>query len=171
MDTMVGGTWGRGVVVAAAVGLLAACAARGPGGAPPSEAADAVYVNGKVATVDAGSSVAQAFAVRGGRFAAVGTTERIMAYAGPATQVIDLRGRTVVPGLADSHLHAVGGGPGIDLSAARSMAELSATVAEAARGPSRDRCWFPTAIGTRRSSRNSGCPPRMSWKRLRLACR
>ncbi|MDH2237522.1 amidohydrolase [Pigmentiphaga sp. GD03639] len=134
MEAMVGGTWGRGVVVAAAVGLLAACAARGPGGAAPAEAADAVFVNGKVATVDAGSSIVQAFAVRQGRFVAVGANERIMAYAGPATQVIDLRGRTVVPGLADSHLHAVGGGPGIDLSATRSIAELCAKVAEAAKG-------------------------------------
>jgi len=133
MDAMVGRAWVRGLVVAGAAASMAACAGGNPGGGAAPEIADAIFVNGKVVTVDPRSSVAQAFAVRGGRFVAVGTNERVKASAGPTTQVVDLHGRTVIPGLADSHLHAVGGGPGIDLSATRSLAELFAKVAEAAK--------------------------------------
>ncbi|MDX3907167.1 MAG: amidohydrolase [Pigmentiphaga sp.] len=132
------GAWVRAMGAVGAAVLLAGCAARGPAGPEPLQGgvADAVFVNGKVVTVDGKSSIAQAFAVRGGKFVDVGTSQRIMAYAGPATQVVDLQGRTVIPGLADSHLHAVGGGPGIDLSATRSLADLFAKVREAAKNAS-----------------------------------
>ena len=63
-------------------------------------------VNGKIVTVDAQSSVRSALAIRGGRIAALGTDADIRRLAGPATRVIDLQGRTVIPGLIDSHMHA-----------------------------------------------------------------
>ena len=85
---------------------------------------DAIYVNGHVLTVDARSSTAEAFAVRGNQFTAVGRTAGIRKLAGPATQIVDLKGRTVIPGFEDSHLHSVGGGPGVDLSAARTLADI-----------------------------------------------
>ena len=85
---------------------------------------DAIYVNGHVLTVDARSSTAEAFAVRGNKFTAVGRNAGIRKLAGPATQIVDLKGRTIIPGFEDSHLHSVGGGPGIDLSAARSLADI-----------------------------------------------
>ena len=55
-----------------------------------------------------------------GRISAVGSSSAILAAAGPATRRIDLKGATVIPGLMDNHLHSAGGGPGVDLSRARS---------------------------------------------------
>lgn len=72
-----------------------------------AQSADVVLLNGKVLTVDSQSSVREAIAVRGGRIAAVGTTSDIRRFAGPETRVVDLQGRTVIPGLIDSHLHAI----------------------------------------------------------------
>jgi predicted amidohydrolase YtcJ len=95
--------------------------------------ADAVFTNGKIVTVDERSSIAQAFAIKDGRYIYVGTTSQAMAYAGPSTRLVDLKGRTTIPGLADSHLHTAGGGAGIDLSKTRSLAEVFARLAEAAR--------------------------------------
>lgn len=72
-----------------------------------SDAANIVYTNAKVVTVDDRFSVAEAFAVTGGRFSAVGTNSAIDALIGPNTKVIDLAGRVVLPGFIDSHPHAV----------------------------------------------------------------
>jgi predicted amidohydrolase YtcJ len=68
-------------------------------------AADAIFINGKVITVDAALSIRQAFAIHADRFIAVGTNEQVRALAGRSTRVVDLRGRTVIPGLADNHNH------------------------------------------------------------------
>jgi hypothetical protein len=94
-------------------------------GPPP----DSIYVNGKFVTADRAFSYAEAVAIGGGTFTAVGTTAAIRRLAGPNTNVVDLQGRTVVPGLADSHLHNAGGGPGVDLSRVRTMDELLAAIA------------------------------------------
>lgn len=67
---------------------------------------DVIYHGGKVLTVDSAFSIREAFAVRGGRIVAVGSNREIRALAGPATRVSDLRGRMVLPGLIDSHVHA-----------------------------------------------------------------
>jgi predicted amidohydrolase YtcJ len=72
-----------------------------------AQAPDVVLVNGKVVTVDAASALHQGIAVRGGRITALGSTGEIRRLAGTGTRVIDLQGRTVIPGLIDSHLHAV----------------------------------------------------------------
>jgi hypothetical protein len=97
---------------------------------PPPPPADLVVLNGKVLTVDERFSSAQAFAVRGGRFAAVGDNSSIRGHVGPSTRVIDAGGRAVAPGFADGHLHSAGGGPGVDLSRVRTLEELLARVAE-----------------------------------------
>jgi predicted amidohydrolase YtcJ len=68
---------------------------------------DAVLINGKILTGDAGFSTQQALAVRDGKIAAVGTTAQIRKLAGTKTKVIDMDGRTVIPGLIDSHMHAI----------------------------------------------------------------
>ena len=86
--------------------------------------ADSVWVNGKIVTVDASFSIAQAMAARDGRFVAVGTNAEIRKWTGKATRVTDLHGKTVIPGFEDSHLHGAGGGAGVDLSNTRSLADL-----------------------------------------------
>lgn len=67
--------------------------------------ADVVLTGGKIITVDAQFSIAQAVAIRGDRIIAVGTNQEITRLAGPNTRRIDLRGRAVVPGLIDNHAH------------------------------------------------------------------
>ena len=94
--------------------------------APPPP--DTILVNGHVITVDARFSIAQAIAIADGRFTAVGSDAAIRTLAGPATKTIDLHGQTVIPGLADGHLHDAGGGPGVDLSRARSIADVLAAI-------------------------------------------
>ncbi len=106
----------------------AALAAHAFAQAPPP--ADTILVNGHIITVDTGFTTAEAAAIGAGRFTAVGTTAAIRKLAGPSTTVIDLRGRTVIPGLADGHLHDAGGGPGVDLSRARSIADIVAAIAD-----------------------------------------
>ena len=66
---------------------------------------DHILVNGKVFTVDGRFSSAQAIAVFGERFAAVGSNETIRKLAGKNTKVIDLKGKSVIPGLIDNHVH------------------------------------------------------------------
>jgi predicted amidohydrolase YtcJ len=66
-----------------------------------------VLLNGKILTVDSRSSTAQALAIRSGRIVAVGTSADLRKMAGTQAHVIDLEGRTVIPGLIDSHMHAI----------------------------------------------------------------
>jgi hypothetical protein len=72
-----------------------------------SQSADTILINGKILTVDSQSSVREAIAIRGERILAVGSTADIRKLAGPATRSIDLQGRAVIPGMIDSHLHAI----------------------------------------------------------------
>ena len=92
---------------------------------PRAPAPDLVLFNGKVITVDRSFSVHEAVAIIGDRIMAVGTEEQMRAVAGPSTRLIDLKGRAVIPGLMDNHLHGAGGGPGVDLSRARTMADVT----------------------------------------------
>ncbi len=71
--------------------------------------ADILIHNAKVATNGVPSFV-EAIAISGGKVAATGSADEIMRLRGPATQVIDANGRTVIPGLNDSHLHVIRGG-------------------------------------------------------------
>ena len=114
--------------LAAALFGLGACATA----AEPPASADAVFINGKVFTAAPSGEVAQAFAVRGDRFVAVGSNAEIRRLAGPATHIVDLGGRFVSPGLADGHFHSEGGGADVDLSQAENMAQLLATIGAAA---------------------------------------
>ncbi len=108
--------------------LTLACGACGA--APEyADAPDTILHNANVITVDADFSSADAVAIADGRFVAVGSNDVVRALAGPDTRMIDLQGRTVVPGLADGHLHNGGGGPGVDLSRARSLADVKAAIA------------------------------------------
>jgi predicted amidohydrolase YtcJ len=89
------------LIGASLVGAL--CAARGASAQPP----DLVLLDGKIVTVDAQSSIREALAIRDGKILALGSSAEMRRLAGPATRVVDLGGRTVIPGLIDSHLHAI----------------------------------------------------------------
>lgn len=67
--------------------------------------ADMILINGKVLTVDDQFSIVEAVAVAGGVFTAVGSNLEINHLAGPETQLIDLQGKTVIPGFIDGHAH------------------------------------------------------------------
>jgi predicted amidohydrolase YtcJ len=69
-----------------------------------------VLTGGAVYTLDAARSWAQAVAVCGGRIVAVGTDADMRPYVGPGTEVVSLRGRMLLPGFQDAHVHASGGG-------------------------------------------------------------
>jgi predicted amidohydrolase YtcJ len=100
-------------------------------------AADLVLKNGKIITVDAAFTIAQAVAIAGDRIVAVGPDTAMTSQIGPATQVIDLAGKTVIPGIIDGHAH-------MDrealrevfpaLGRVRSIRDIQDRVAELARG-------------------------------------
>jgi predicted amidohydrolase YtcJ len=70
-------------------------------------AADLIITNGKIATMVKEGSFAQAVAMKDGKIEAVGSNAQILKLKSPTTQVIDAGGRTVIPGLNDSHLHVI----------------------------------------------------------------
>ena len=94
-------TVGIGVLLAASVAIKTT---ERPAAQPVSPA-DLVLLNGKILTVDTRDSIAQAVAIAGGKIVAVGSNDDVRARIGSNTQVMDLRGRTVTPGLIDTHVH------------------------------------------------------------------
>ena len=76
-------------------------------GAALAQAPDTVLLNGNIISADERGTAHQALAIRDGRIAATGSTAAIKRLAGKQTRVIDLAGRTVIPGLIDSHIHAI----------------------------------------------------------------
>ncbi len=109
-----------------------------PTGAAPGReagAADTVLVNGRILRFDA--TPAEALAVRDGRILAVGTGSQVRRYQGPRSRVIDLAGKTVIPGLIDSHIHAIRAGltygTEVDWIGMRSLPAALARLREAAR--------------------------------------
>jgi predicted amidohydrolase YtcJ len=74
-------------------------------GFSPAVTPDLILINGKIITVDQKSTIAQAVAIKDGKITAVGTSDDIKKLAGSQTKMIDLKGKTAVPGLYDAHLH------------------------------------------------------------------
>src|SRR5205823_1865415 len=90
-------------------------------------AADLVLLNGKIWTVDPKQPEAPALAVWHGRILKVGPDADVKPLIGPATKVIDLKGRRVAPGFYDSHVHWLGGGASlaeVDLKLVKDEAEF-----------------------------------------------
>jgi predicted amidohydrolase YtcJ len=71
---------------------------------------DLILHRGLVTTLDRSNPAANAVAISGGKFLAVGRDDEVMRLAGPQTEIIDLQGRRVLPGLVDNHLHIIRGG-------------------------------------------------------------
>ena len=111
---------------------------------------DIVLVDGKIVTIDERFSQAEALAIRGGRISNVGTTSETRKLAGHGTRVIDLGGHIVIPGLIDSHMHAIGAGwsfaTEVNWVGARSLAEALGRMGEAA-GKRRPGSWLIVAGG------------------------
>ena len=100
--------------------------------APPAPlAASTLVVHAKIYTVNAQQPWADALAIRDGKIVAVGTEKEIDAYRGPGTAVIDAKGRLVLPGIVDTHVHFMGGAIGlplIHLDDATTVAEIQTRV-------------------------------------------
>jgi predicted amidohydrolase YtcJ len=75
-----------------------------------NESADLIIINGHVATQDKSRSFVSAIAIKNGFFIATGTDKEILDYKNDKTKVIDVGGRTIIPGLNDSHLHIIRAG-------------------------------------------------------------
>jgi len=153
----------RASFVAAAFACSVACGgASAPAPAATSApVADLVIVNGKVHTMDAATTIAQAVAVSGTTILKVGTTAEITALAGPTTRVIDAHGHTVTPGFNDSHVHFVSGGLSlgdVDLAGLTTLPQVQDAIRAFAAGKPADawikgRGWlyapFPNASPTK----------------------
>ncbi|HLG58449.1 MAG TPA: amidohydrolase [Vicinamibacterales bacterium] len=98
------------VALLGAVSLVTAQPASAQGSGATGSAPDIIFSNGKIITVDERFSIAQALAVRGDRIVAVGSDAEVGRLATPATRRIDLRGRAVIPGLIDNHMHLLRAG-------------------------------------------------------------
>ena len=101
--------------------------------------ADLALINGKIVTMDKSHTIAQAVATKWGRILAVGTDEDIKQHIGAETHIIDLLGRTVIPGMIDTHCHMIATGisntTDVDLgeeAGVRSIADLKKRIAEKA---------------------------------------
>jgi len=90
--------------------LLSACVLLFSSHASLAQPADTILLNGKILTLDQHSSIAQALSIRGERIVEVGASSEVLQQRGERTRIIDLGGRTVIPGLIDSHIHAIRAG-------------------------------------------------------------
>ncbi|MUL43719.1 amidohydrolase [Streptomonospora sp. PA3] len=132
----------QGAGAGMALGALggASAAAAHPGRAGGRGKADLLLHNGRVVTMDGGFAPAEAVAVKDGVVQAVGSDSQLRRFTNARTEVVNLRGRTVIPGVNDAHFHPMGLGTNqppltLDLSrdAVSSIAEIRDLVAEAAR--------------------------------------
>ena len=98
--------------VAAGLACIAGDAAHA---STPAETADLILHNGRIATMDPRHSFVAAVAVKGGKLLAVGSDGEVLKLRGATTRVIDVGGRTVIPGLNDTHLHLIRGGLNFNL--------------------------------------------------------
>jgi predicted amidohydrolase YtcJ len=96
----------QGMAGSAVAASLTGCAI----GAGEGGEADLILRNGKVHTLDGRNRVVASVAVRAGKVLAVGSDHETALHQGPRTKVVDLGGRTAIPGLNDSHMHLINGG-------------------------------------------------------------
>jgi predicted amidohydrolase YtcJ len=81
-----------------------------PAAAACDDMAETLLLHGNVLTVDRSDSTAQAIAIQRNRIVAVGSDRELERYQCPGARIVDLEGRTVIPGLTDAHIHAIRGG-------------------------------------------------------------
>ncbi|NIP57287.1 MAG: amidohydrolase family protein, partial [Gemmatimonadetes bacterium] len=130
-------------------GVVSACTSPGPG------QADRVFVNARVLTMDAARPRASAVAVRGEEVVAVGDDADVARWVGAGTRIVDLEGRTVIPGINETHIHVRDLGfernTAVNLTPARNVGEIQEMLAgrlEQLRTEDRLCCWsYPTTGG------------------------
>jgi predicted amidohydrolase YtcJ len=119
------------IKICIAVSLSLIIAAHPAVGQQKASEADVVYRNGFVYTVDSVLSHAEAFAVRDGKFIAVGSNDDMKAFTGKDTKTVNLKGKMVMPGLIDAHIHALRGALtslGLAFPVSSSVDEIKAAV-------------------------------------------
>ncbi len=123
----------------------------------PAGRAETMYYNGKIITMWPERPIAEAVTMAGGRFLAVGTTQQVGRTVGPDTKQIDLKGKTVVPGLIDAHVHAINAGLAErdgEIPIMKNFADIRAYVEKAARSTPADKLIFvPKVYSTRLKER------------------
>ena len=126
----------RAAALAALIVIGAAGALLTLSGCSPKERADTVLYNGVVHTLEGGGPVVTAVAIAGNRILYAGDDEGARAHAAEGTEMVDLGGKTVIPGFIESHGHLLGLGHfrrRLDLTGTKTFEEVVAMVAEAAR--------------------------------------
>jgi predicted amidohydrolase YtcJ len=112
--------------------------------------ADTLLLNGKVVTVDKSFSIAQAVAIKDGKFIAVGANKDIKAYAGPKTKKVDLKGKMVLPGFIDSHPHLLtmaSKNITLDVARIKSIEDIKKRIAEAVKAKKPGEWVLCSAVG------------------------
>lgn len=140
-----------------ALAVTVLLASAGISGWQQPDAADLVVVNGRIVTVDRAFTTAEAVAIRGGRFTAVGGNAQVRRLIGAQTKVIDAGGRTVIPGLIDTHVHATGVAAGEAVQPFQELGSVDAIQTwvrtEVARTPPGTWIWCPRLYPTRLKER------------------
>jgi imidazolonepropionase-like amidohydrolase len=113
----------RSLALVAAGGLAISCATR-----PPQDLADTIYTGGMIVTVNDAQPTASALAVKNGTILAVGDQAEVLAFKGSTTNVVDLDGKTMLPGFIDSHGHVFN--VGVRAVAANPLARPDGTVTD-----------------------------------------
>ncbi len=125
-------SWRSGARVSLAL-LLAATSGTAISAVAAGQNADLIIHNAKIVTVDSNFSIVDAAAVKDGRFIAVGPDSDVMKTAGPETKVVDLAGKTVLPGFNDTHIHLTSGESlaiQVDLTKIHSIADIQKAIAD-----------------------------------------
>ena len=106
------------------------------GAARAAERPARIMLNGVVHTMDKDDRTAQANAVEGNHIVAVGSNADVRRTAGPRTKIVDVGGRTIIPGLNDTHIHAIRGGQTFTFETDRKSTRLNSSHHAISRMPS-----------------------------------
>jgi predicted amidohydrolase YtcJ len=156
-------------------GLSLAAALSLPAGIVSAQSADTVLFNGKVVTVDKDFLVQQALAIAHGQVLATGSSAAMKKLAGDKAKLIDLGGRTVIPGLTDGHIHGIRAaltfGTEVNWIGVPTLKEALEKIYQAVK-IQKPGSWIVVAGGwTEEQSRKSGGRPPPKWQRSRRTIR
>ena len=158
--------------VSSTIGIWICITASVAFGQRATAAADEIFYNGKIITVDSAFRIEQAFAVIGEEFIAVGSNAGVRALAGPKTRLTDLRGHAVIPGMMDNHNHQYITAQrlyrGVDLAGVASIPELLSRLQQAAARAKPGETVFTTANWSEMDLAEKRAPTRQELDRASL---